>query len=103
MARSAHLACIDCKVEVWIGVGIPSYLVDHFNRFGDEKRNWQDAKLNQVVWKMFADHAGHHLCVLLEWTPEYDTFMDDASVVEIGGGKSGRDISFEEYLKGWEG
>jgi hypothetical protein len=103
MARSAYFACMDCKVKLWVGVAIPRDTVEYFSHFGDEKRNWQDLELNRVVWKMLADHAGHHLRVILEWTPEYDAFVEEENVVEIGGDDPEYDISFEAYLKDWEG
>lgn len=103
MARSAYFTCIDCKAKLWVGVAIPRDTVEYFSRFGDEKRNWQDPELNRAVWKMLADHAGHHLRVILEWTPEYDAFVEEENVVEIGGDDPESDISFEAYLKDWEG
>ncbi len=102
MARSAYFACMNCKVKLWIGVAIPRDPVRYFSRFGGKKRNWEDPELNRVVWKLFADHAGHELRVLLEWTREFDAFSEEEAV-EIGGDDPEYDISFEHYLKGWEG
>ncbi len=102
VARSAYFACTDCKVRVWIGKAVPSDIVLYFNAFGKDLRNWQAPELNRVIWKMFADHAGHHLRVLLEWTPEYEAFIEEDNVL-IGGDEPGQDISFEDYLKNWDG
>jgi hypothetical protein len=101
MARSAHLACLDCKVTFWLGKAVfhPNNTVNYFFGIGDEVHNWQNQEANRVLWKMLADHAGHSLRVLVEWAPEFNVFMDDGAVVEIGGDEPGHDIPFEEYLK----
>ena len=104
MARSAYLACVDCKVMFWLGKAIfnPNETINYFLGV-KEGHNWQDPELNRVLWKMLADHASHPLRVLVEWTPEYDAFMENEQKVDIGGDEPGQDISIEEYLKGWEG
>jgi hypothetical protein len=105
MARSALFACMDCKVKFWLGKSVfhPNDTVDYFIGVGDEAHNWQDQASNRVLWKMLADHTGHTLRVLVEWTPEFNAFAEDDDVVWIGGDEPGRDISIEEYLKDWDG
>ena len=51
---------------------------------------------------MLADHAGHHLRVVIdiEGTPYYtDDLFDNLTLI---GGDAIGDISFEEYLSDWE-
>jgi hypothetical protein len=49
---------------------------------------------------MLADHAGHHLRVVVEDNPD-TALLDDDDFVEIN--DLGYEISFEKYLEGWEG
>jgi hypothetical protein len=105
MSRYAHFACLECKVTLFLGkvVSRSDDTVNYFHRGESQLRNSQRPELNGTLWKMLADHAGHPLRVLLEWTPEYDAFMDDEAVVRLGGDEPGHDIPFEEYLKDWDG
>jgi hypothetical protein len=95
---------MDCKVMFWLGKAVfnPNYTVNYFIGV-KEGRNWQEPDLNRVLWKMLADHAGHSLRVLVEWTPELNEFMENERKVDIGGDEPGQDISIEEYLKDWDG
>ncbi len=102
MSRYANFACMDCKVSRFLGKAIfrKDESVNYFHIGGPEQPlNWQRPQLNQVIWKMFADHAGHHLRVLVSGDPDFDRLAD---FIEIGG-TANRDISEEDYLKGWDG
>jgi hypothetical protein len=105
MSRYAHFACLECRVTLFLGkvVSRSDDTINFFRRTNLDTPNSQRSELNRALWKMLADHAGHPLRVLLEWTPEYDAFMDDEAVVWIGGDEPGHDIPFEEYLKDWNG
>jgi hypothetical protein len=105
MARSAFFVCMDCKVKFWLGKAVfhPNDTVDYFFGVGHEAHNWQNQEANHVLWKMLADHAGHPLRVLVEWTPEFDALVEDEEVVWIGGDEIGHEISIEEYLTDWDG
>lgn len=99
MSRYAWLVCEDCKVMVWLGkAAIKGDRVDYIHPAGiaqDDERQ----TLNCVIWKMFADHAGHTLRVVTDQSPDYAS-LDD--YVEIGGDEDG-DISMTTYLKDWVG
>src|SRR5215472_11883497 len=103
MSRYANLACVDCKVKLWLGKTIfrEDDSINYFHIGGPEQPpNSQRPELNRTIWKMLADHAGHHLQVVVEGNPD-DELLDDDDFVEIGG--PGSALSFEEYLKGWDG
>src|SRR5690242_19322127 len=104
MSRYASLACMDCHVELWLGKAIfkDNKHIDRFHR-GTEKDppNSQQAALTRALWKMLADHAGHTLRVVIEGTPEYEQ-LGDLGFIQIGGDEY-KDISFDQYLKGWNG
>ena len=102
MSRYARLACMDCQVYVFLGKAIfrEGENVNYFHiGEAEEPLNWQRSELNQVIWKMFADHARHDLRVAVEGSDEY---KQTAEFVMIGGTARG-DISEEDYLKGWDG
>ena len=105
MSRYAHFACVECKKTLFLGkiVFHASGTINYFHLGASETPNSQCPELNRALWKMLVDHANHPLRVLIEGTPEYDAFMDDEQVVRIGGDEPGHDISFEEYLKDWDG
>ncbi len=92
MSRYTWLTCDDCKVMVWLGKAkIAGERVEAIRPAGEEHEN---DVLNRVIWKMFADHAGHTLRVVVDLDPEY---QDLGEYVEIGGDKYG-DMSIEAYL-----
>jgi hypothetical protein len=105
MGRAAHFVCLECKVTLHLGKAIrrSDDTVNYFHRGESQLPNSQRPELNRTLWKMLADHAGHSLRVLLEWTPEYNAFMEDEAVVWLGGDEPGHDIPFEDYLKDWNG
>jgi hypothetical protein len=102
MSSYAHLACLDCKVTRILGkvVAHGERQVDHFHLgLASEPLNWERPQLNQVVWKMLADHAGHQLRVLTSWDPDFELLADFTMI----GGPDATDISVEDYLKDWDG
>ena len=103
MSRYADFACIDCKVKLWLGKTIfrEDGSVAYFHIGGSKQPlNSQRPELNGTIWKMLADHAGHHLRVVVEGNPD-DDLLDDDYFVKID--DIGDAIRFEEYLEGWEG
>ena len=97
MSRYAWLTCYDCKIMVWLGkAGIADEHVKVIQPAGKDQEN--DA-LNRVIWKMFADHAGHTLRVVTDLDTEYQSLGE---YVEIGGDEYG-DIDVETYLLGPSG
>jgi hypothetical protein len=102
MSRYANLACLECKVMVWLGKAIfaDNGRINYFKIGGPEDPpNSKRTTLNRVIWKMLADHAGHPLRVVVEGDPEYPLLGE---FVEIGGSETG-DIDFDSYLNGWNG
>lgn len=104
MSLYADLVCVECQVALWLGktifddAGSPRYF-----KIGNEEDppNSSRAELNRAVWKMLAEHAGHGLRVIVEGGPD-ENLLDHDALVEIGG-DTVRDLSFEEYLRGWPG
>lgn len=102
MSRYAHLACMDCKVSRMLGkvIARDESRVDYFHLgAASEPLNWERPELNQVVWKMLADHTSHQLRVITSWDPEFDLLADFTMI----GGPDDDDISVENYLKDWDG
>jgi hypothetical protein len=102
MSRYADFACIDCKVHFWLGKTIfrEDDSIAYFHIGGSKQPlNSQRPELNGTIWKMLADHAGHHLRVVVEDNPDA-ALLDDDDFVEIGG--PGSIVSFEKYLENWE-
>lgn len=94
MSRYAWLTCYDCKVMVWLGkAGIAEGSIKAIQPAGKEQEN---DTLNRVIWKMFADHAGHTLRVVTDLDTEYQSL---GQYTEIGGDEYG-DIDIETYLLG---
>ena len=102
MSRYADFACLDRKIYVFLGKAIfrldRSVNYFHIGK-AEDLLNWQRPELNQIIWKMFADYAGLHLCVGVEGSDEYERFAEFGMI----GGDGIKDISEEEYLKNWEG
>lgn len=94
MGRYAWLTCSDCMVMVWLGKArIVGERVQAIRPVGTEQEN---DVLNRVIWKMFADHAGHILRVVTDLDAEYPFLGDYA---EIGGDEYG-DVDVETCLSG---
>ncbi len=92
MSRYAWLICEECKICLWLGKALfEGDRLDQFKIGADPLPNPENALLNRVVWKIFADHAGHPLRVAV------DPAFDAGPWREIGGDEEG-DISVEEYL-----
>lgn len=103
MSIYADFACIDCKVQVLLGITIfrKDGSVIYFHLGGSkDPLNSQRPELNGTIWKMLVDHAGHHLRVVVEGNPDA-RLLDDDDFISIG--DMGDEISFEKYLEGWEG
>jgi hypothetical protein len=103
MSRYTDFACIDCKVHLWLGTTIfrKDGSVAYFHIGGPKNQlNSLRPELNGTIWKMLADHAGHHLRVVIEGNPDA-RLLDDDDFIRIG--RHGAEISFEEYLEDWEG
>jgi hypothetical protein len=102
MSSYAHLACLDCKISRLLGkvVARAGSQVDYFHLgAATEPLNWQRSQLNQVVWKMLADHSGHQLRVITSWDPAFELLADFTMI----GGPDADDISVEDYLQDWGG
>lgn len=102
MSRYAHLACMDCKVSRFLGkvIARENNQVDYFHIGStSEPLNWERPELNQVLWKMLADHVGHQLRVITSWDTEFDLLANFMMI----GGPDVSDISVEDYLKDWDG
>jgi hypothetical protein len=101
MSVYSYLCCTDCKVVLWLGkatnwrdedVGPKSFAR------GDapDGLNWKWEILNQVLWKMLAEHTGHTIRVVLEH--EFEKLLGKNDYMEIGGDRD-NDIAFEQYLR----
>jgi hypothetical protein len=95
-----YLSCHDCRQVLWLGKALHR---DHrplsFHIGGSEEPpHGKRERLNQVVWKFFADHTGHRIDVRLEHEMTEEMF----GYQEIGGDGEA-DISIESYLADWPG
>lgn len=101
MSRYAYLTCVECGVALWLGKAI--YKGNRVDRFhmGQESdpANSLNNKLNRVIWKFLADHAGHAIRVIVEGDADFDSIGD---YQEIGGDEI-VSISIDDYLSGWTG
>lgn len=100
MSTDGYLVCRDCRWSLFLGKAISSGTqVDFYHRGGAEREHpWQRHELNQVLWKFLADHTSHQIRVL----QEHEMSDEDWNAGTIGG-DTDKDISFEEYLRGWGG
>ncbi len=99
MSRYAWLACTDCKTMVWLGKAVINQQHIEYIHPGGTASEAEKHTLNRVIWKMFADHAGHTLRVITDQDAEYNFFGEYS---EIGGDEYG-DVDFDTYLAGWPG
>lgn len=100
MSRYAWLICVDCKIVVWLGKAAFTLdgRLEYIHPLGVASEA-QKRTLNHVIWKIFADHAGHTLRVITDQDPAYSS-LD--GYTEVGGEEYG-DINFKTYLAGWPG
>ena len=102
MSRSAKLACTDGHVSLFLGKPIrrEDESVNSFQMGGKGLLlNGQRPELNKINWTMLADHAEHHLRVLMTGDPDDDPLAD---FLEIEG-DSVPYIPAEDSLKDWSG
>ena len=103
MSIYSDFACIECKLRLWLGKTIfredDSIAFFHIGA-PEDPPNSQRPELNGTIWKMLAEHAGHHLRVVVEGNPD-DELLDDDDFTFIG--EAGSSLTFEKYLEGWEG
>ncbi len=100
MSVYGHLCCHDCRQMLWLGKALHRDgrpLAFHIGG-PEEPPHWERPRLNQVLWKFLADHAGHRIDVRLEHEMTEGMF----AYQEVGGDGDG-DVSFEAYLAGWPG
>lgn len=100
MSIYGYLVCHDCKQQVWLGKAIHEDYRPKYFHIGqaDHPPHWERTKLNQVIWRFLADHAGHEIQVSVEG----ERREGEDEYQQIGGDEDG-DISFADYLDGWEG
>ena len=105
MSEYGYLLCLDDREFIWLGKAIKNdddKIVYFKVRSGDP--NWQQPGLARSVWKFLADHVGHRLEVVREFSEQYDKMVSDdppeGPYVEIGD-SSNTGPTFEEYLTGW--
>jgi hypothetical protein len=107
MSESGFFLCYDCRVTLALGKASKRE-DDSINYYlsGVDERNWQQMDLDRALWKFVADHTGHHVALLREYSREYNdwTVDEDANgpYVTIGG-DARDDIPFEVYLADWSG
>lgn len=115
MSVYGYLACMDCKVVLWLGK--VSRLDDTFTRIHSFDNLFYPSKYpshvppalhegqlryTYALHKMLTEHPRHNLRVIIEGDPEEQVFADDADYVQIGGDRVG-DISLDTYLADWLG
>lgn len=104
MSEYAYLLCLDDRTYIWLGKAVKNDGQIVFFAVGDEEPNWRQPGLSRSVWKFMADHVGHHLEVVREFSEQYDKMVADdppeGEYVEIGD-SSNTGPTFDEYLKGW--
>ncbi len=59
----------------------------------------EDTEVNRALWKFLANHFNHNITIVSDYSSHFEVV---ASYTEIGGDEIG-DISFESYLKDWDG
>lgn len=63
-----------------------------------EPPHWKREQLNQVLWKFLAEHTGHAIDVRLE-----NEMTEEMTGYQEIGGDHIKDVSYEQYLAGWQG
>ena len=93
MSIYGYLCCHDCRQKLWLGKAI--FLGNSLSRFhiGNGAQNWQQEKLNQVLWKFISAHTSHCIDARLE----HDMTEDMLEYSSLGG-EADNDISFDEFL-----
>ena len=107
VSEYGYLLCVDCRVHIWLGKAIKND-DDQIVYFavGAKEPNWRQSGLTRSVWKFLADHVGHHLESVREFSERYNQMVEDdppeGPYVEIGD-SSLTGPTFDEYLSGWPG
>jgi hypothetical protein len=105
LSEYGYLLCVDCRVYIWLGKAIKDDAGDIvYFKVGAAEPNWQQPGLARSVWKFLAEHVGHRLEPVREFSKRYDQMVADdppeGGYVEIGDW-SNTGPTFEEYLEGW--
>lgn len=104
MSEYGYLLCLDDRTYFWLGKAIKNDGQVVYFKVGDGEPNWRQPELARTVWKFMADHVGHHLEVVREFSAQYDKIVADdppeGPYTEIGD-DSFTGPTFAEYLKDW--
>ncbi|BCY15511.1 hypothetical protein [Actinoplanes sp. L3-i22] len=106
MSEYGYLLCVDCRVYIWLGKAIQDDTRIIYFAVGSKEPNWRQPELAKSVWKFLADHVGHPLESVREFSQRYDQMVaDDPPEGEYSevGDTSHTGPTFEEYLSGWPG
>jgi hypothetical protein len=104
MSTSGWFTCLDCRVTLWLGRGIPipgAEISQGVARFvlpdASSICDAQGGLVARVVWQMFADHVRHDIVIQLDRDLAIE--RDLARIREIGG-DTVDDVEFDDYLSG---
>ncbi|HYU14560.1 MAG TPA: hypothetical protein VEL05_00745 [Candidatus Acidoferrum sp.] len=101
MSRYGYIACHDCKIDIWLGKALFANgrpVAFHVGQETDPP-NSRNELLTRALWKFLAEHAGHHVSILVEGTPGFEALADYG---EIGGDVEG-DVSLADYVRDFSG
>jgi hypothetical protein len=105
VSEYGYLLCVDCRIYIWLGKAVKDDddRIGYF-KIGTGDPNWRQPGLARAVWKFLADHVGHRLESVREFSKRYDEMVVDdppeGPYVEIGDWST-TGPTFEEYLAGW--
>lgn len=104
VSEYGYLLCVDCREFIWLGKAVQNDSRIVYFAVGDKEPNWRQPGLARSIWKFLADHVGHPLESVREFSERYDQIVADdppeGPYVEIGD-SSHTGPTFDEYLKGW--
>ncbi len=104
MSEYGYLACVDCRVSMWLGKAVtqPDTTIDYY-LIGDQARNWQRPDVSRALWKILADHTAHQITVIASMGEQYQDWtagQDTNGLFTTIGGDGISDVPFDTYLAG---
>ncbi|WP_305783738.1 hypothetical protein [Symbioplanes lichenis] len=95
MSESAFLIC-SCNRIGW-GLGKPLREADGLVARFSETPGETPSEKSAVLWKVFADHAGHRLRVAPDWDEQVHEQMSTVLLPAM----LDEDVTYEQFLAGW--
>lgn len=101
MSQNGYLVCTRCEVYLALGQYVRESDRPYFHSgVPGGPPNSAQRELTSAVWRFLAEHASHDIRVMLSGDPEFESLGD---IAEIGGDRPLKDITFEDYLRDWQG